>query len=297
MPIPEPIAGSRPAREAVEYSAYPCSPEPAEDRQDEDLISYLLEMIQVEEKRAEFLMRVVIPLGAALVQETDFNHLLERILISAMAMTCADGGALYLQANDQTLRIALFRRDLLKIALGGTSGQAPGFAPISLAGCGGDESHASLAVRAAIRGRSISEFHDSGVPSLAESECAQFDRNIGYHVHSALAIPLRNPDGSIAGIIELTNAHRQGHPEPVPFETAIQRAVEALCLLAAAALQSYLRQEQLKDQVRQLRVQIDDAKKTRQVEAITGSDYFRNLKDRARVLRTAASPAADTESA
>ncbi|MBN1921740.1 MAG: HAMP domain-containing protein [Anaerolineae bacterium] len=45
------------------------------------------------------------------------------------------------------------------------------------------------------------------------------------------------------------------------------------------------REEGLKRQVQQLRIEIDEVKRTRQVEEITGSDYFTTLKEKARVLR------------
>lgn len=51
------------------------------------------------------------------------------------------------------------------------------------------------------------------------------------------------------------------------------------------------REQGLKRQVQELRIQIDEAKKARAVAEITESDYFRTLRERARDLRAAA----DTE--
>lgn len=47
----------------------------------------------------------------------------------------------------------------------------------------------------------------------------------------------------------------------------------------------YAREERLKQQVQELRIQIDDAKKAREVAEITETDYFRDLQERARQLR------------
>ena len=51
------------------------------------------------------------------------------------------------------------------------------------------------------------------------------------------------------------------------------------------AREVYAREQSLKQQVQQLRIQIDEAKKAREVAEITESEYFRQLKERARHLR------------
>jgi methyl-accepting chemotaxis protein len=47
----------------------------------------------------------------------------------------------------------------------------------------------------------------------------------------------------------------------------------------------YIREQQLKQTVQELRIQIDEVKKAKQVEEITESDYFKDLKKRASDLR------------
>ncbi len=51
------------------------------------------------------------------------------------------------------------------------------------------------------------------------------------------------------------------------------------------ALEVLGREEKLRKQVEQLRIEIDEAKKAHEVAAITESEYFRDLQDRARRLR------------
>ena len=52
------------------------------------------------------------------------------------------------------------------------------------------------------------------------------------------------------------------------------------------AREVYAREQSLKQQVQELRIQIDEAKKAREVAEITESDYFRDLKERAQHLRS-----------
>jgi CheY-like chemotaxis protein len=51
------------------------------------------------------------------------------------------------------------------------------------------------------------------------------------------------------------------------------------------AREVYAREQSLKQQVQELRIQIDEEKKAREVAEITESDYFRSLKRRAQHLR------------
>jgi DNA-binding response OmpR family regulator len=53
----------------------------------------------------------------------------------------------------------------------------------------------------------------------------------------------------------------------------------------AMAREVYAREQSLKQQVQELRIRIDEAKKAREVAEITESDYFRQLKERAQRLR------------
>jgi len=49
----------------------------------------------------------------------------------------------------------------------------------------------------------------------------------------------------------------------------------------------YAREQHLKQQVAELRIEIDKAKQARQVAEITESDYFQDLQRKARELRAA----------
>jgi two-component system, cell cycle response regulator len=51
------------------------------------------------------------------------------------------------------------------------------------------------------------------------------------------------------------------------------------------AREVYAREKRLREEVRDLRIEIDQIKKTRQVAEITESDYFRDLRKRAQQLR------------
>ena len=53
------------------------------------------------------------------------------------------------------------------------------------------------------------------------------------------------------------------------------------------AREVYAREQRLKQQLQELRIEVDEAKKARQVAEITETEYFRELRQRARKLRQA----------
>ena len=61
--------------------------------------------------------------------------------------------------------------------------------------------------------------------------------------------------------------------------------VSSAAVFQRMAREVYAREQSLRQQVQELRIQIDEAKKAREVAEITESDYFRSLSDRARHLR------------
>lgn len=248
--------------------------------------SHWQSLLRHQEQRANFLMHVVIPSGVALAYETDFNRLLEKMLIDAMGLCNADGGTLYLRTEADLLQFAIMRTESLYIALGGTTGKEITYPPIPL-----HEpttlrpNHSRVAAHAALTGRPVN-IADVYLPGEFDfSGPRAFDQATGYRTRSLLAIPLRGNNDRVTGVIQLVNARTADTGEVIPFEPGIQKVIESLCLLAGAALGSYVQQQGLKDQVRQLKIEIDQSKRDRQVAQITDSDYFRGLKSRARELQ------------
>jgi len=57
-------------------------------------------------------------------------------------------------------------------------------------------------------------------------------------------------------------------------------------LLATAALDGYLREEKLRAEIAKLRIQIDDQGRDLSVAEITDTEYFKELQNRAKQLRS-----------
>lgn len=85
--------------------------------------------------------------------------------------------------------------------------------------------------------------------------------------------------------MELINASDPNTGEVIAFDPDLQRVIEAFSSVAAVTVEGYLREQSLKEQLQQLRVEIDEARKERQVAEITGSEDFQRLQERAKALR------------
>jgi transcriptional regulator with GAF, ATPase, and Fis domain len=87
-----------------------------------------------------------------------------------------------------------------------------------------------------------------------------------------------------------------GSAEPVAYSAADLKFLQALASLAAPAIDNALRYAQtvraaeererrLQQQINALRIEVDQAQQAQQVAAITGTEYFKALRERAQHLR------------
>jgi pimeloyl-ACP methyl ester carboxylesterase/DNA-binding response OmpR family regulator len=249
-----------------------------------DVEHALLEFVRLEQKRANELLHVVIPLGVALTSEKDYNRLLERIVVEAQSLCNADGGTLYLFTEDQQLRFMIVRNSSLAIAMGGASGKDIPFPPLKLYATDGTPNYQYVVTHAALTGETINIADAYDAEGYDFSGTKAFDDRTGYRSVSLVNIPLKDAHQQVIGVLQLINA-RNDAGDIVPFDSGQAQMLESLGRLAAAALEAYTREKQLLEEIADLRIEIDQVKKEREVAQITQSSYFEHLKSRARDLR------------
>lgn len=246
----------------------------------------LLRQVKREKARADKLANFVIPIGLSMAEETDLDPLLEKILLEAKTLSLADGGTLYLVTPEKTLRFVIIMNDSLKIAMGGTSGQEVSLPPLNLHDAAtGAPNQSNIATSCALGAKSISVLDAYTEKGFDFSGAKAFDQRMNYRTISVLCVPLRDAQQKVIGVLQLINAKCPETGRVVPFSAHVRQMMELLSLLAAAALGSYLRIKNLTEQIAHLKIQIDEAKKERQVTEIAESDYFKGLQTRAREMR------------
>lgn len=187
-------------------------------------------------------------IGASLSKERDITRLLESILLAAKAITNADGGTLYRMLDDQTaLRFEILRTDSLRIAMGGTSGNPISFPNLPLRDEAGAPNDSLVSAYAAIHHQTVNIADAYDAPSFDFSGTRRFDERTGYRSKSFLAVPMRNHEGEVIGVLQLINARQPGSTEVVSFSTSDQSLVESLASQAAIALTNRLLITQLEE--------------------------------------------------
>jgi transcriptional regulator with GAF, ATPase, and Fis domain len=228
------------------------------------------------------LLRRVIPIGVALSAERDFNRLLETLVVEAQSVTHADAGTLYLLEN-KALKFVIMRNTSLNLAMGGTSGNEITFFPVRLYNSDGSENRANIVSQSALTHKRINISDAYQAEGFDFSGTKGFDAKTKYHSKSFLTIPLENKEGTVIGVLQLINAKDPQTGEIISF--ADDDVLEALVLLATAALDGYIREASLRQEIAKLKIEIDETRRTRQVAEITETKYFKDLKDKATLLR------------
>ena len=176
-------------------------------------------------------------IGAALSKERDITRLLENILIAAKTITHADGGTLYRVTEDgQSLRFEILRTDSLAISMGGTSGNPINFPNLPLHNAQGQPNDSLVAAYAAIHNETVN-IHDAySEPNFDFSGTRQFDARTGYRSQSFLAVPMKDHEGEVIGVLQLINAKPDPQGPVVSFSSSDQSLAESLASQAAIAI-------------------------------------------------------------
>jgi GAF domain-containing protein len=174
--------------------------------------------------------------------------------------------------------------DSLAMQQGGTSENEVTLNPIPLYGEDGAEDYSTVAVTAVLRRQTINitdAYHsDYDFPGTYE-----FDAQTTYQTKSMLTIPLQDTDDKVLGVLQLLNAKDPETGKIVPFDDNLQQMMESFSSLAVAALAAYMREQVLRQRIRQLEIQINEADVQEQVAQTVESDFFKDLQGKAREIR------------
>jgi len=179
----------------------------------------------------------LIEIGIALSTEKDIDRLMERILLEAKDLANADAGTLYIRTEEDALQFTIMRTDSLGIAQGGTTGVPITLPPVEMYGMGGEANMKNIASYSAITGETviIGDAYDSDKFDFEGTK--KFDQGTGYRSKSFMAVPLKNYQGEVIGVLQLINC-LDSINEIIDFSESIQPLVEALASQAAVALEN-----------------------------------------------------------
>ena len=175
-------------------------------------------------------------IGIALSAEKNFSSLLEQILSGAKKITNADGGTIYLLNEDKMLEMAVVQTDSLNIHLGGNTNKPISFKPVELYDEQGKPNLNMVVTRAALEDKPINIADAYDAKDYDFSGTYEFDKSTGYHSQSFLAVPMKNHENDLVGVLQLINAKSNKTNNIVSFSEEDQKLAESLASLAAVAI-------------------------------------------------------------
>ena len=190
------------------------------------------ELVTAQEK-----LEKLIEMGIALSRERSLNRFKEMILAGAKELTNADGGALLLRTESDTLAFELFSVDSLDLRFGGASGRPVPFEPVIMRDPEtGRPDYFNLLTHAVLTERTVNvaNIHESN--DFDFQKILVFDEDNQYRSQSYLAVPLKPSRGEVVGLLLLFNARVKGTGRVIPFNNDMAGFVEGLASQAAVAL-------------------------------------------------------------
>ncbi len=185
-------------------------------------------------------------IGVSLSRERDINRLLESILVAAKSITRADGGTLYRMGEDRrTLRFEIMRTDSLGIAKGGTAAEPVDLPSLPLYTAQGTPNDSLVAAYAALHQQTVNVADAYTDPHFDFSGTKLFDARTGYRSQSFLAVPMKDHEGDVIGVLQLINARAPRTGEVLAFQATDQSLAESLASQAAIVITNRLLVDQL----------------------------------------------------
>lgn len=172
----------------------------------------------------------------ALSAEHDHDLLNEKVLQTAMELTGADGGTLYLLSEgEESLEFKVLRNISMGISLGGSRGKVD-WTPVPLYDEDGRENHSLVAAHCALEKRLI---NIPDVYSATEGfdfrNTELYDSKSGYHSKSMLVAPLLDYDDKLIGVIQLLNKI-DSFGKTIAFDEKDEKILTALGSQAAVSI-------------------------------------------------------------
>lgn len=181
--------------------------------------------------RTEQLISNLLKIGIALTSEHDLDVLLEQIVTEARRFTRSDAGSLYV-VEDGLLRFVVSQNDTIMKRQAGAVQKNPYLnrtIPIS---------HQSLAGYVASTGQILNIRDAYKIPASEPYHFnKEFDERYMYRTRSLMIVPLKDPQDTVIGVLQLINA-LDAHGKPVAFSGMVEELVLSLASQAAVALKN-----------------------------------------------------------
>lgn len=205
--------------------------QPVSYSEDKHLNSLLTSVVAEVKSYANILIKQIdnlVAIGQALSAERNLEKLLEMIVDESRMFTNADAGTLYIKENN-ILKQKIIQNKSMGIRMGGTTATPITSAPVELT-----ESNVSGYVALKDVSVNIPDVYNSDLFDFTGPK--KFDAAKNYRTKSMLAVPMKNHENDVIGVLQLINAIDPRTGEVVPFSPDYENLTHSLASQAAVAI-------------------------------------------------------------
>lgn len=200
------------------------------------LLNQVLGVVKAFTERQDLQIEKLNEIGMALSSEQHLDRLLSLILSYARQFTCADGGTLYLMADDQrSLKFTVVETASLGIRMGGEAGIIT-WPDLPLYRSDGSENREMVAALCALRGETINIADVYEAEGFNFEGTKHFDASTGFRSRSMLVVPMKNYEGEVIGVCQLINRVDSVSGAITPFAEHDLFTARSLASQAAVAI-------------------------------------------------------------
>ena len=188
----------------------------------------------------------LLEIGTSLTSESNFDVLMEKIMLGAKKFTNADAGTLYLVSdNKQHLEFWVVHTDTLNIAMGGT-GEKLTWPPLNIYDENGNPNKHMVAVTCALE-KQLFNFEDVyDVEGFNFDGTKVFDSSTGYRTQSMLVVPMVDRSGKTIGVLQLINK-KDYKGDTIPFTKQDEMIINSMGSLGAVSIHNHKLVKNLKE--------------------------------------------------
>ncbi len=171
-----------------------------------EMLNTVVDTINFHAQRQLEHIKQLTQIGEALSSENDINKILDLILQEALEYTNSDGATIYTVSSDnRSLEYKLVYNRSMNLHIGGSHGEL-NWPVVQLFDENGNKILKNM-VSYVFHTKKIQNFDDVYKQSMFDAEkTREIDRTNSYRSKSMVAIPLKNHEGEILGVIQLINA-------------------------------------------------------------------------------------------
>ncbi len=206
------------------------------------------------------LINELLDVGVSLTSQTNFNLLMEKIVIGTKQFSKADACTIYLLSKcKKTLEFSIVQTDQLDIKMGGT-GEKISWPPLQLYKEDGTPNDSMVAVKCALENKLFNFDDVYDVDEFNFEGTKIFDDATFYRTKSMIVVPMLNTEREVIGVIQLINKLDK-NGEVISFNDSDEILLSSMSSLGGVSVHNHKLVENLQELLDSLEIKVEERTK------------------------------------